>query len=251
MQAGALARVTTWSCGRCAAFVTCKIIGVIRWILTREAGDSGDELASLRARGAHVVEVPCLETVFHPWPWADGAGLTLFTSRRSVAAWAASRAAVPSRCVAIAPATAHAARAAGLTPELEVDGGVVALARAVLERAPDLSVVRYPGSNHDSQEQQDALTLLSARATVDRRVVYETRAPPQLPRQLAEAVQDGWSAHFASPSAVRHFFDAVPATRAPREVLCHGASTAREWNARRPAGWPPAHPELSSPEVTP
>lgn len=219
---------------------------MVRWIVTRERGEDSPELRLMRAAGAPFVEVPCLESLLAPWPWADVNGVTVFTSRRAVDSWAVSQAPKPSRVVALAPMTAAHCRAAGLEPELEIEGGVVALAQAMTQRwawSQHGLEVRYPTSPQglESAEQRDACRVLASWARVDRRLAYEVRAPKNLPKALAPMVREPWGAVFASPSTVEHFLGACATDGlAPAHVACHGASTARAWDQRRPPSWPTA-----------
>lgn len=220
-----------------------------QWILTREAGDAGEERPVLLAHQQLISDVPCLQTAFEAWPWLDGDELTLFTSQRSVEAWARSGAPAPRRCAAMAPTTASKCLSLGLNVELHVEGGVVALARALVARTEWSGRLRYPTSPAGlaSDEQAEALAVLSQRFEVQRRVVYVTQAPHGLSAQLAPLLHAEWSVVLASPSAVQHFLSAVPTRQAPHHVVCQGSSTLRAWNSLRPEGWPSAVPvnELS------
>ncbi len=216
------------------------------WLLTREADDARSDREPLDARGLPVIEVPCVETSWRAWPWAEAAGVTLFTSRRTVRAWDQAGRPPLGDVVTLSPASERALLEVGLVPSLAVEGGVVALAEhlvarwEVLGRPPTL--VRYPTSNAGLQtpEQRDAMKLLSLLGEVDRRVVYELRAPERLALALAAATTFGWSITFSSPSAVSHFFAALREARPPYQVVCLGRSTARAWNELRRAGWPEA-----------
>lgn len=232
------------------------------WLLTREADDARVDREVLDARGVPVVEVPCVETAWRAWPWSSPAlDVTFFTSRRAVEAWVRAGRPPLHEVVAVSPSTSGALRALDVVPVLEVEGGVVALAEHlaarwdVLGRPP--TQVRYPTSSAGpgSAEQERALQVLAQLGEVDRRVVYDVRAPPGLEAALEAATQFSWSATFASPSAVSHFFAALDAPRPPHHVVCLGQSTARAWNELRPPAWPVAIPsrDLKSTlqEVTP
>jgi uroporphyrinogen-III synthase len=192
--------------------------------------------------------VPCLETKLLPWPWSSSSDeLTLFTSRRAVAAWSAAGRPALATVAALAPVTSKALEREGTTPTITSESGAVGLARAI-ERwwneqgRPPLQL-RYPTSDAGlrSQEQHEALQLLTSLGSVDRRVVYLVTAPAQLRQSLERAARGDWSISFASPSAIEHFFAARPLIETPPSlVACRGASTERAWNERRPESWPTA-----------
>lgn len=218
------------------------------WLLTREAADAERDVAALRARGVQAEALPCLETRARPWPtWAGPAddAVTLFTSRRAVAAWVAAGKPAMGRLAAVEPHTARAVRDAGARCAITAEGGAVGLAEAVVQwwqasRRPRWRV-RYPTSDAglDAPEQAAALERLSAIGPVQRHAVYEAFAPEGLRARVLEATAAPYALTFASPSAVRHFLAVAPPV-APQRVLCHGASTARAWDAARPATWPAA-----------
>lgn len=234
------------------------------WLITREADDAREEREAWSARGVNTVSVPCVETLSLPWPWAGGEEahrVTFFTSRRAVASWIAAGKPPLGAVAALAPATAEALRAEGVTPTVTADGGVIALARNLLAwwsaRGCPPTQVHYPTSNAGlhAPEQAEALRLLSKLVEVDRQLAYEVRAPEGLKAALERAVEGDWAISFSSPSAVHHFLAAGAAlARPPAEVACRGGSTRRAWNSARPAGWPEAvrstevssHPEVAS-----
>ncbi len=214
------------------------------WLLTRE----NDEPR------ADAIVVPCVETRLLEWPFplspaaervgVRGCELTLFTSPRAVAAWAATKPQLD-KVAAVGPATSSALEKCGVTPDLTAEGGVVALAHAIRAWCSFPVHFRYPTSNAglDSPEQAEAIDLLSGIGKVDRQVAYEVTAPAGLRESLEGATKGDWAISFASPSAVHHFFAARPViTSAPKEAACLGASTVRAWNNGRPKDWPEASP---------
>lgn len=245
MQVDRTCRVTTSSYGRAADGKGCEIsLVATTWLLTRET----EEVPSWEARVPNAIFVPCLETRLLPWPWRTTVDeLTIFTSRRAVAAWSAAGRPVLAAVAALLPVTSKALEREGLTPNVTAEGGAVGLARA-LERwwheqgEPKLQL-RYPTSDAgvSSREQHEALQLLTALGSVDRRVVYLVTPPAQLRQSIERAARGDWSISFASPSAIQHFFAAHPVIEtAPSLVACRGASTERAWNELRPESWPPA-----------
>ncbi|MFT3708827.1 MAG: uroporphyrinogen-III synthase [Archangium sp.] len=219
-----------------------------RWLLTREGDDLALERDVLRSRGAEIVAVPCIETEWHAWPWADSTAraLMVFTSRRAVHAWHSSGTEAPRQLAALRPATTKALEEAGLEATLTAEGGVVALAREIVWRWPLLNPtpawIRYPTSRAGttSPEQNEALALLEPLAPIDRAVVYDVTRPRELCAAIREHTRSPWSVIFASPSAVTHFFATRIDSPAPRHAVCFGTSTARAWNEARPSHWPTA-----------
>lgn len=211
------------------------------WVCTREADDARTERSLLEARGYQVVSVPCLTTRFRRWPWRDPHALTLFTSKRAVEAWRRAGRPALSQVAALARGTASALGREGITPQVTSEGGSAQLAQAVLAHGP-FTQVRYPTSNValSSPEQLAAVRLLEQHGRVDRQVVYEVHAPPELARRLTEAIDGAWIASFSSPSAVRHFLSSGARLPAPSRVVCLGLSTAHAWDQSKPADWPEA-----------
>ena len=211
------------------------------WLITREIEDE-------EARAPNEILVPCLETKLLSWPWTPGSSaLTLFTSRRAVAAWSAAGRPALGVVSALFPVTSKALENERLTPHITSEGGAVGLARAIErwwhEQGKPTLHIRYPTSDAgvSSDEQKEALGILTSLGSVDRRVVYLVTAPPQLRQSLERAAKGDWSISFASPSAIQHFFAARPIIEtAPSLVACRGASTERAWNELRPESWPPA-----------
>lgn len=211
------------------------------WLLTREADDAQSERDVLDARGLSVIEVPCVETRFRPWPWLDARGVTLFTSRRAVQAWERSGKPKLGAVASLAPSTRGALEALGVEVAVSSDGGTVALAEMIVKRGA-FDLARYPTSNagRESPEQAAAMNLLGRLGDVDRQVVYEVSPPADLASTIASSTGSPWSAIFASPSAVRHFLLAHVPALAPTTIVCVGTSTAREWDERKPTHWPVA-----------
>ncbi len=234
-------RVTTPSCGRARGQKACETSRVATtWLLTRETDEPRED----------AIVVPCVETKLLPWPFplspegVRGCELTLFTSPRAVAAWALSKPSLE-KVAALSPSTSSALERQGVTPDLTVEGGVVALAHAIRAWCNFPIHFRYPTSNAglDSPEQAEAIDLLSGIGKVDRRVAYEVTAPAGLRESLGRAAKGDWAISFASPSAVHHFFAArAVIASAPKQVACLGASTQRAWNDGRPKAWPEASP---------
>lgn len=216
-----------------------------RWLLTRENDVPRED----------AIVVPCVETKLLPWPFLppsdrDRAGpnsnhLTLFTSPRAVAAWAAAGKPPLQKVAALSPSTTAALASHHIVPDVTADGGVVALAHAIRAWCTFPIHFRYPTSNAglESPEQAEAIDLLSGLGKVDRRKAYEVIAPSGLRESLERAARGAWAISFASPSAVHHFFAAgAHFLGAPAQVACLGASTQRAWNDGRPKEWPEASP---------
>lgn len=226
------------------------------WLITREADDARGEREAWSARGVPTVSVPCVETRTLPWPWpiASETALTFFTSRRSVASWAAAGQPPLRQVAALSPATSEALQREGVSAGITTEGGVVSLAEAVRAwwtaqgRPP--TTLRYPTSEAGtrSPEQAEAMAVLAQVGEVDRRLAYGIAPPAGLKEALERAATGEWAISFASPSAVQHFFAAGAAiARPPVRVACKGASTQRAWNSARREGWPEA---VSSTEVS-
>lgn len=214
------------------------------WVITRETPEPEEG----EPRLPNAILVPCLETKLLPWPWASSHDeVTLFTSRRAVAAWTSAGRPALGTTAALFPATSRALEREGLAPAITSESGAVGLARAlerwwIAQGKPRLHV-RYPTSDAGlhSDEQEEALRVLTGLGSVDRRVVYLVTAPAQLRQSLERAAKGDWSISFASPSAIQHFFAAHPVIEtAPSLVACRGASTERAWNELRPESWPSA-----------
>lgn len=224
----------------------------MQWIVTRESFDASGERALLEAKGFRVCEVPCLETKWYAWPWKPSLrGLTLFTSRRSVWAWTRAGGPAIDAVAAMAPATSALLKELGKPPSISIEGGVVALARALVAHCHQQKLlelpVYYPVSNAglEAPEQDLAMQILSETCVVDRRRVYDVRSPPNLETTLLSSTEGGFSVLISSPSAVRYFLAAAPTTVTPQHVVCLGKSTANAWNSHAPKHWPEAKPYRS------
>lgn len=221
----------------------------VRWILTREADDARDEVMRLRARGIDARSVPCAtyaQLRWPTWPNAPGQPLYFLTSPRAATAYVA-HADATALVAASRPATEAVLRAGGVRITVASEGGALNLAHAVIAwweaRGHPTLHVRYPSSVQGmaSKEQREALTVLLRVGPTVREPAYVTTPPDGLVSALAAAVNPPWSAAFAAPSAVAHFFDALPrGTPAPHSALCFGVSTAVRWNEKKPPMWPEA-----------
>lgn len=216
------------------------------WIVTREGEDGLRACALLRERGWDAVHLPCLETTWHPWPWSDAGALTLFTSRRTVAAWVRAGKPALGSAAALLPATAEALAREGVAAEVRASGG----ARNLAERAAAWwhfsgganGAIRYPtsGAGMASAEQAQALAQLERVAPVERRVVYDVQPPARLAERATARARGAWCVTLWSPSAVEAFLPAVAGAPPPCVGWCIGGSTARAWEQVRPPGWPAA-----------
>lgn len=204
---------------------------VTPWVITRAADDAAAQCEVLREAGLPAFALPCVERVLRPvHAWRpEGYGVVFLTSAAAVSAVRATLSDFPGALAALAPHTAAALRASGLSPTIEAEGGAVHLAQTVAAHVKQLAVRApvfwYPTSDAGARadEQTAAVALLEALGPVTRQVVYETRAP----QGLAEAVgrlPQRFHLFFASPSAVEHFV-AAKSPRAPERVACWGHST--------------------------
>lgn len=209
----------------------------MRWILTREAADNAPLAAALRAEGAVVQELSCIARALLPWP-ALRADVVMVTSRT-----AAALVPVTSVVAALADSTAPALQERGIRPALTAVGGVVPLAQAVAERFAGKSVLYAHSAQAAGREEHTrALTIVRARCTLITHILYDIVLPPLARVQWPEMTDEPYAVFFASPSAVDNFitlFREHPAL-APTRVACLGRSTFTQWEARKPAGFPPA-----------
>lgn len=221
------------------------------WIVTRERGDAEALAQSLRAAGLVARALPCIERTPLPWPAAlaplpgdkdsDATTVVLCTSPFAaalvIARWPvlveAARGA-PLWCAATAPATAQQLEDAGLPVRVRAPGGVVGVARALLEmlgEGPRCRVL-YPTSDvgEETREHTEAVDLLAPRAELVRGAIYATRPAAGLGDALRD-LEPQAALIFYSPSAVDAF--AVAATQAgvswPALAVCVGASTGRAY----------------------
>lgn len=218
------------------------------WIFTREAADSADSCASLQARGLTVQSVPCVEFADLPWPvWNSEEGsvpVTFLTSRRSARRFVEHAANERTLVAAMSPATAEFLETSSVHVDFTARGGVVPLASVVSfawhTQGQPKWAIRYPTSTLgiDSDEQHEALEILSQLGPVQREAVYETRPPAGLAEVLRGMTQTAWNVTFSSPSAVTSFLHSLsPDALPPGHIVCLGRSTQRAWNQHKPQQW--------------
>lgn len=197
--------------------------------------------------------VPCIERVALGWPrWRSTAQhqVILISSPFAGVQLAQAWPAIPSpkpKVAAMAPITSLKLIEQGIPVEIRAEGGVVALANAVLQwnqQHPGPLDVLYATSDLGMRqvEQDEALALMRSFATVERIPVYSTRAPPGLDAALAR-LEPGLGYVFMSPSAVENAlasFARQGQTLFAGAVACIGQSTHRRYRelAVHPA---PAH----------
>lgn len=223
------------------------------WVLTRAQPDADADAAALRAEGITALAVPCIERVALAWPkWHPTAQhpVILISSPFAGVQLAQAWPSIPSpkpKVAAMAPITSLKLIERGIPVEIRAEGGVVALANAVLQwsrQRPGRVEVLYATSDLGVRqaEQDEALALMGSFATVERVAVYATRPPSGLDAALG-ALEQGLGYVFMSPSAVENAL----ASFARREqtlfagaVACIGQSTHRRYRelAVHPA---PAH----------
>lgn len=219
----------------------------LRWVVTRTEADSQPVVAELRAAGFDAVAVPCLERADAPWPeWpppTHGERLLVFVTSQSAAGLLTQVHTPPAHALfaAVSPTTREHLESHGLVVTVASPQGALGLASAVAEwrRLDPSGTLRiwYPTSDLglDAKEQSAALVTLERLGTVERFTAYRVSAPQGLAEALA-AQGEGRGVVFFSPSSVAHYFEAAPPK--PRAVVCHGESTRRAWNERRPPTWP-------------
>ncbi len=203
----------------------------LRVLVTREPRGAEDWCRALRSAGAEPHAVAMIE--IEPLPAAPGLGAAvygldrydglLFTSANGVRAWASLVAeagidmAMAPDAACVGPATARAAREAGLrvrTQARRTDAG--GLLEAILAQGP-VADRRYLLAGAERMRGELARGLREAGAAVDVQPVYRTRAASFDAEALRDAlVQGAFDAlTFASPSAVRSFVAALdPEARA-------------------------------------
>lgn len=178
------------------------------------------EAVELAARvGPRAIVAPCLayEDVVAERPDLVEADVLLASPR---AVGPVARVGIPAawRLLALAPATATAARAAGLRVDEEVPGGGEDLARRA-RPGPVICVTSDIGGDEVRKVRPDARMW----------VVYRTVCPPALPEAARAALDGEFELFFASPSAIRNFARLAPGALArARRVLCHGRTTLEE-----------------------
>ena len=240
--------VTAVSCVDVAGARCRYTSGVWTWLITRPAAEAQQLVAELEKRGVPARALPCIERRFTRLAsWRrEGPGLIFLTSAAAVEPVCASLEALssptPPAFAAVTPATLATLEAAGQKAVVTAPGGSVALAREVaawLANQPLRWAVLYPTSDLGSEEQREALTQLEEVADVSRVMAYQVTAPTGLPRTLASLESMATGLFFSSPSAVRHFADAVtPAFAPPAYVACFGRSTMTQALHLLPSAWP-------------
>ncbi len=213
---------------------------ISNWVVTRAQPDADADAKALRALGLTALTVPCIERVALSWPaWHPGAARQVilvsspFAAIQLALAWPALRHPRPA-VAAMAPITTERLAQQHVPVAIAAEGGVVALARAVLtwhQQHPGPLAVLYPTSDAGLRqpEQDEAVALLATCAEVERAAVYSTRAPRGLDAQLA-AVPAGHGYVFMSPSAVENVlasFARAGQTHFAAAVACIGQSTQR------------------------
>ena len=193
-----------------------------RVLVTRGAGQSGGLVDRLRARGAHVVEVPMVQIAapddpgrFHDALRALDAGdWLLLTSANAVHAVAdairPAGGAIPKaiRLASAGPATTEAIRSLlpgrPVTAEATGTFGSDGLARALALVDVTGARMLFPVSDLSPATLADALRARGAK--VDVVVAYRTAVPPGVGERLRAALETHLDAlTFASPSAVETF----------------------------------------------
>jgi uroporphyrinogen III methyltransferase/synthase len=220
-----------------------------RILVTRAATQAPEWAEAILRRGAEPVLVPLLafEPAADPGPLEraladlDRFDWLVFTSSNAVR-FVADRVAATKRLPRVAcvgAATAAAARAAGLAPDLEPPSR--ALPEELVERmaeSADLSGARvlFPRA---ARAREALVVALEARgARVASLEAYRTGVPPEAREELGRAVDSGLDAVLlASPSAVEALFDLLgekgAASLACRAVFaCIGPTTAEALRAR-------------------
>ena len=184
------------------------------WV-TRARPAADDTAARLVELGHQPVVAPLIEA--YPRAGVDpglGAeiGALAFTSVHGVTAFAALTPDRSRPAFAVGETTASAARAAGFTVIGAGDGGVDALAAAIVAGRGDFQGgVAHPGAADPAGDLTGA--LLAAGIPVKRLVVYETRMAPGLPQGLAETWPEAVLLH--SPKAARALARLLPPAWAP------------------------------------
>lgn len=238
------------------------------WLLTREEADNQRLLLRCQAMGLSAFSVPCIERRGFNWPdWpiflahssSHHASLSsqtpclMMVTSAFVARGIAShhhRVAVANRLylAALAPESARALQLAALPVDIAAEGGVLALAQAIVRMQtswPPIGRIYYPTSDLGmaSSEHAQALQHLTQMAPVDVASVYQTRAP----EGLSESLQNFYSRlpppyglFFASPSAVHFFAQAHQASVSVAAAVCLGRSTYQALTQYRGCAWYPS-----------
>ncbi len=157
------------------------------------------------------IVAPCV--TYDPMqPEVPPSRVLLVTSPRSVPI--AARAAAGREVHALAPATANALHAAGVTVTRRVEGGVVDLVEGVDLRE---AVLLTSDLGVDNARRWPELRAVAT---------HRTTCPPGLPREARAALAGEYAVLVASPSAVVNLEQLAPGALArAQRVLCHGRST--------------------------
>lgn len=191
-------------------------------VLTRSREDNRALADALRARGACVVELPCLRIEYlRPAP-PEPARVAVFSSRHGVRGWQECGLSLPAGCsrAAVGPATAAALAAAGLPARWIADPPEgAALARLLCEDlARGARVLLVQGNLRAGKLEPPLRQAGFELATVE--VYRNLEAPlPSTPRFPVAMV------FCASPSAARRLLEAQPWLRTCR-FACIGQTTA-------------------------
>jgi uroporphyrinogen-III synthase len=235
------------------------------WIVTRAEPEARRTVALLRSNKLHARALPCIERHWRPTSeWCTPAP----ANRRAV--WSVllvTSSAIAERVEvadavfvsALGPVTAAALRVRGVRVDLEVHGGVQALAEELrrIAQANDLQSeqveLRYPTSDY-ARDQPEHVAATAALRQVGQLTVaeaYRTTPARDLDGALGALRTElgdqpcGWV--FASPSAVAAFARGGGfKLAAPRGVVSIGSSTRRAWREHKPAAWPDGDTHLPS-----
>jgi uroporphyrinogen-III synthase len=223
------------------------------WLVTRAVEEATALVERLERVGVAATVLPCIERTAMEWTpdleaWSGRDTIFMVTSpfgaRRLLAYWPQLRG--RGKIAALAPATAGVLERAGIAVEFAASGGVLALARALVDRSVTSAPVIVwltSAAGLVEPEQQEAALILRDVAELHRIVAYETRSPQELGEQLKRWHGVRAAAVFFSPSACRNFLAARTATGTGpmlERIACVGQSTLRAWSQLRPRGLPGA-----------
>lgn len=217
------------------------------WLIGRASPEARALAAKLARRGVKAVPLACTQQVegeaLLPAFRALPAQTVVFVTSAAAAALVRALPLGPRvRVAAVAPSTARALGALGVTVHLRSEGGALALAAAVRHAwAGKGYAVLYPTSAQGlaREEQAQALALLSHVGPVTRVAAYRTLPARGLAGRLERALRlRGPKLFLASPSSVEAVRAAVAPARLRRltQVLCLGQSTAQAWEFQRAKG---------------
>ncbi|MFQ5699776.1 MAG: uroporphyrinogen-III synthase, partial [Myxococcota bacterium] len=213
-----------------------------RVLVTRAHGQSAELQVALLARGAEPVCVPLLEfaTPRDPEPLERALAQRerfewiVFASANAVRATAERLRGGAARIACIGPATARAARAAGLAPTFEPSSR--ALPETLVARLQSLGSlegarVLLPRADRAREALAEALAAAGARVTAVE--AYRSVTPEGAGPRLAAALRAGVDAVLlASPSAVHAFLDLGGSASGGPVLACIGPTTARALRER-------------------